>query len=67
MRRSNLAAERARKGLNKTQMAELLGVNRHTYNGWENKGTRISSDHLLSIAQILGVSDINYLLETTDD
>lgn len=60
--RMNIEAERARRGLSKTKMAEILGISAQTYNSYV-RGGQIPSEKLLKMADIFGVT-CDYLLET---
>lgn len=60
----NIEAERARKGMTKSALAQALGVTHKTYNGYIN-GTPIPSDVLVSMARIFDCK-VDYLLGLTD-
>ncbi|MDE7192453.1 MAG: helix-turn-helix domain-containing protein [Oscillospiraceae bacterium] len=66
MRRANLQAERARKGMTSTEMAEALGISRTAYSHWENSDCGISFINVKKLIKLFNTTDFDYLLETTD-
>ena len=58
----NIEAERARKGLTKEELAEILGVDRKTLRKWVNNGN-IPPKQLCKMAELFGVTT-DYLLMT---
>lgn len=60
MRYPNIEAERARNGLTKTALTNLLKINRKTYYNWISKG-QIPQKKLEEMAEIFNVS-VDYLL-----
>lgn len=59
----NFEAERARHGLTKTEMSDLMGVTLKTYAMWIQEKSPIPSNKLMELKKQWGVS-IDYLLET---
>lgn len=60
LRYPNIEAERARRGLNKEELAKKLGVSRKTYYNWVSKG-RIPLEKINRLSEIFEVST-DYLL-----
>lgn len=51
-----LKACRSSKGISQEKVAELVGVSRQAVTKWENDQTTPSSDNLMALASIYGVS-----------
>lgn len=64
MKYPNIDAERARKGLTKTNLAKILNINRKTYYNWVSKG-EIPQNKLEEMAELFDVS-VDYLLGRTN-
>lgn len=62
--RMNIEAERARNGLTKTKLAEILGISLPTYNAYIS-GSSIPSDVLDKMANMFGTTS-DYLLKRYD-
>ena len=60
----NIEAERARKGMTKERISNVLGITQTTYNNYISESTPIPSDILLKMGQCFGTS-IDYLLGLT--
>lgn len=58
--RMNIEAERSRRGLTKTALAEAIGVSLNTYSSYVN-GSDIPSSKLIALSDEFGVT-IDYLL-----
>lgn len=52
----NIARYRKRKGLSQEKVSEYMGVSRQAVTKWETDLSRPSSDHLIRLAELLGVS-----------
>lgn len=61
-----LLAARQQAGLSQTQMAEKLGITQPSYAGWERRETALKPEHLVQLAEILGVA-VDYLLGKEND
>jgi transcriptional regulator with XRE-family HTH domain len=51
-------------GLTEDHLAKALGVGRDTMEAYERAGTRVPSEHLIKLAELLGVS-VSYFFPTT--
>ncbi len=60
MRYPNIEAERARLGISKQELAQLLNVSRKTYYNWVTKG-RIPQVKIRQMAELFNTS-VDYLL-----
>jgi len=56
-----LVAARQELGLSQAQVAEKLSVTQQSYGGWERRETALKPEHLVQLAEILGVT-VDYLL-----
>lgn len=52
----NITRYRKRKGLSQEKISEYMGVSRQAVTKWENNLSRPSSEHLIRLAELLGVS-----------
>lgn len=52
----NIVRYRKRKGLSQEKLSEYMGVSRQAVTKWEKDLSRPSSDHLIRLAELLGVS-----------
>ena len=64
--RGNMRAERARKNLTASEVAEAIGVHVNTLLKWEKDEAEPMGENLLSLAKLYGCSP-EYLLEQTND
>ena len=64
--RRNMKAERARNGMTIDQVAERIGVSRNAVSRWENDISSPSTNNLMALCQLYGVSP-EYLLDKTDE
>lgn len=62
----NLMVERKLRGLTTQEIADMVGVHQNTYINWERGETTPTSDNLIKLVHILGVTP-EYLLGMTDD
>lgn len=62
----NIEAERARHGLSKSQLSNLLGVTLKTYQNWITEKTDIPSSKIIQMAKLWFVTT-DYLLSTRRD
>lgn len=62
----NIEAERARHGLSKSQLSNLLGVTLKTYQNWITEKTDIPSSKIIQMAKLWSVTT-DYLLSTRGD
>lgn len=51
-------------GLTEDDLAKALGVGRDTIGTYERAGSRVPSEHLIKLAELLGVS-VSYFFPTT--
>ena len=58
-----LKVHRVRKGYTQGQMAKLLGVNQSSYSYWEKDFGRVKASMAYKIANILGVSIDDIIIE----
>lgn len=63
--RGNLAAERARRGLRRSDVARQLSVSVNSVNNWERGISTPSAESLLALMRLYDCADPNYLLEQT--
>lgn len=52
----NIIYYRKKKGLSQEKLSEYIGVSRQAVTKWENDSSRPSSDHLIKLAELFGVS-----------
>ena len=52
----NIVYYRRKKGLSQEKVSEYMGVSRQAVTKWENDISRPSSDNLIKLAQLFGVS-----------
>ena len=57
----NIEAERARKGITKTKLADEIGVSTGTIKNWQSGKTEIPASKLVALAQYFNVTT-DYLL-----
>ena len=57
----NIEAERARKGITKTKLADEIGVSAGTIKNWQSGKTEIPASKLVALAQYFNVTT-DYLL-----
>ena len=62
----NMRSERARAGLSSSQVAEKVGVSKHTILNWEANRTVPDGDKLIELAKLYGCSP-DYLLGLTEE
>ncbi len=62
---NNIKAERARYGYTLDDVAQMLGVSKNTVRNWEDDIGTCKGVHLLSLANVFGVS-VDYLLGVSD-
>lgn len=60
-----IEAERARNGMTLKEFADKIGIGEKTYRNWRDSKKPISSEILIKISVLFGVS-IDYLLGLTD-
>jgi transcriptional regulator with XRE-family HTH domain len=53
---TNLKRLRSKTKFSQQEISDMLGVDRNTYNNWENETTDIKSQHIEKLAEIFGVS-----------
>ena len=51
-------------GLTEDDLAKAVGVGRDTIEAYERAGSRVPSEHLIKLAELLGVS-VSYFFPTT--
>lgn len=61
MKYPNIEAERARLGMNRTNLAKTLNVSRETYQNWQCGRTEIPCSKIIAMTEIFHVSS-DYLL-----
>lgn len=61
----NIEAERARRGMSQTELAEQLGVSRKTYQNWQASKTEIPCSKIVAMAHLFDVA-ADYLLGIGD-
>lgn len=67
MRLPNIEAERIKRGIDKDQFSQAIGVTRRTVSNWQNGKTEIPVSKLVVIAHLFHCS-VDYLLGlTTED
>ncbi len=61
MKYPNIEAERSRRNLTRSELAENLSVSRATYSNWQSGKTEIPGCQIIAMAKLFGVTS-DYLL-----
>jgi transcriptional regulator with XRE-family HTH domain len=61
---TNLKRLRSKTKFSQQEISDMLGVDRNTYNNWENETTDIKSQHIEKLAEIFDVSILDLFADT---